>query len=162
MVAAIQARDALHERLEALFASEAFASLYPGAEVPKVYLGFPTSEPPFYVAVDEIVDTQTTSGAVSMGQVKLEFELGVWLSASHTKLETASNTLLSYMDAVIKAVAADHTLNMSVSNSFANVESAGTAATSSKQYIAAANMSVRCTVDTVCPKEIREACKCSL
>lgn len=161
MVAPIKARDALHERLKALFGSEAFKTLYPEAKVPKVTLGFPTDEPPFYVAVDEIIDTSTTSGAVSMGHVEFEFGLGVWLFARHADLKTASNTLLCYMDAVMNAVCADHTLNGSVDNSFVSVESAGTSADSSKRYMAAASMGIQCTVHSICPKEIKEACKCS-
>ena len=164
MVTFAEARDQLHERVDRLFASSAFMELYPGIQAPKVYKGFPVNEPPFYVAVDEIVDTAATSGAVSMGHAQLDFTVRVWCFARHTSQETAADTLLAYVDAVFKAVLADHTLGTTVDNSFPSIETAGTSADGSKRYLAAAAVAVQCSVFSKCPASIKEAiihdCKC--
>ena len=93
----------------------------------------------------------STSGAVSMGHAQVDFTLRVWLCAQHTSLEEASNALLSYVDAVTGAVMADPQLCGTVDNAFPSIESAGTAADSSKRYIAAASLSVACSVYSACP-----------
>ncbi len=152
----IRARNVLKKRLEAIFDPEAFGLLYPEAEpTPKVYLGFPTTEPPFYAAIDEIVDVATTTGAATMGHDTVSFTLHVWLSAQHTRLEAASNALLCYIDALFGAVMADPQLNNTVENAFPQIESAGTAADSSKRYIAAALVGVECTVWSACPASLQ-------
>ena len=107
--------------------------------------------------MDEIVDTASTEGAASMGHAKVAFELNVFLCAIHRDLLTASDTLLSYIDAVFSSVLADHTLDMTVDNSFPAVGMAGTSADSSKRYIAAANVTVSCEIASVCPAWVKEA-----
>lgn len=154
---AAMARDVLHKRLEAVFTPEVFGALYPGAKVPKVFLGFPVTEPPFYAAVDEIADAAETRGAVTMGHDEVVFTLRVWLCAQHTDLKTASDALLAYIDAVFGAIMADPQLNMSVDNSFPSIEAAGTAADSSKRYIAAASVAISCSAWSVCPASLAEA-----
>ena len=151
-----KARDVLKKRLDAVFASEAFGTLYPGAKAPKVFLGFPVTEPPFYAAVDEIVDASATSGGVSMGHAQVDFTLRVWLCAQHTDLATASDTLLAYIDAVFGSVMADPQLCETVENAFPSIETAGTAADGSKRYIAAASVAVACTVYSACPASLAE------
>ncbi|MDD7369719.1 MAG: hypothetical protein SOW20_04560 [Berryella intestinalis] len=146
----------MKSRLDALFGSETFASLYPDTQRPKVYLGFPTNEPPFYVAIDEVIDTAASSGAASMGHARIDFSVRVWCFARHAKQETASDTLLAYTDAVFKAVLADQRLNGAVDNSFPEIETAGTAADSSKRYTAAASIAVACHVYSQCPAELME------
>ena len=155
-VSFIQARDVLKARLEAVFASSAFATLYPAVQAPKVYQGFPVNEPPFYVAVDEIVDTASSSGSATMGHARIDFIIRVWCFARHTNQETAANTLLAYEDAVFKSVLADQQLNFSVDNSFPEIETAGTTADSSKRYTAAASIAVNCHVFSQCPAELME------
>lgn len=150
------ARDVLKERLDAVFASEAFGVLYPGAKRPKTFLGFPVTEPPFYAAVDEIVDAAATSGGASMGHAQVDFTLRVWLCAQHADLAAASDTLLAYIDAVFGSVMADPQLCGSVDNAFPTIETAGTAADSSKRYIAAASVAVACTVWSACPASLAE------
>lgn len=157
VIPAAKARDELKRRLDAAFSPEAFESEYPGAKAPKVYLGFPVSEPPFYAAVDEIADAVETAGAVTMGHAEVSFELHVWLFASHTDLKVAADSLLSYVDAVFACVMADHTLGMAVDNSLPRVDTAGTSADSSKRYMAAASVAIRCTVSSACPAYIKEA-----
>ena len=156
MVTFAQARDTIRDRLEAVFGSEAFAELYPGVQAPKVYQGFPVNEPPFYVAVDEIVDTAETTGSATMGHAQVDFVLHVWCLARHTSQAAAADTLLAYVDATFKAVLADQRLNMAVDNSFPEVEAAGTSADSSKRYIAAASIAVRCQVYSQCPASLME------
>ena len=151
-----RARDVLKHRLEAVF-GDPFAELYEGVRAPKVYLGFPVTEPPFYAAVDEIVDTAATEGAVSMGHDTVNFTIRVWLCAQHADLKTASDTLLAYLDAVFGAVMADPQLDMSVDNSFPSIEAAGTAADSSKRYIAAASVAISCSAWSACPASLAEA-----
>lgn len=151
-----EARDVLHRRLEALFASEAFDSLYPGARAPKVCLGFPVTEPPFYAAVDEIADASATSGGVSMGHAEVDFTLHVWLYAQHTDLMTAADTLMAYVDAVFGSVMADPQLCGTVDSAFPSIETAGTAADGSRRYIAAASVAVECSVYSACPASLAE------
>ena len=151
----IGARNVLKHRLDAVF-GEVFAELYEGRHAPKVFLGFPVTEPPFYAAVDEIAEAQA-SAAASMGHARIDFTLRVWLCAQHSSLEEASDDLLSYIDVVIASVLADQTLNGTVENAFPEVESAGTAADSSKRYIAAAQLAIRCTVWSVCPAALLQA-----
>lgn len=155
----IRARDALRKRLEAVFDAETFAALYPEAsgKAPKVFLGFPVTEPPFYAAVDEIVDAAATAGAATMGHDTVSFTLHVWLSAQHADLRTASDALMCYVDAVFGSVMADPQLCGAVENSFPQIESAGTAADSSKRHIAAALVGIECTVWSACPAALREA-----
>ena len=148
------ARDELFRRLQAV--SEAFGTLYPDVQPPRVFLGFPANEPPFYIVVDEIVDIAKTSGGASMGHAQLEFTLNVWCCAQHSRQETAADTLLAYVDAVFNAVLADHTMNGTVDNSMPIVESAGTAADSSKRYIAAAALGVECQVFAMCPHALAD------
>ncbi len=156
MVTFSQTRNVLKNRLSAVFAAETFASLYPDVQAPRVYQGFPVDEPPFYVAVDEIVDTAQSSGAASMGHARIDFTVHVWCFARHVKQEVAADTLMAYVDAVFKAVLADQRLNMSVDNSFPEIETAGTAADSSKRYTAAASIAVQCHVFSQCPQELME------
>lgn len=151
VIPAIQARNALYERLVKVFPK------LQGFQEPSVTLGFPNNEPPFYVAVDEIVDVASTEGAASMGHAKVTFELNVFICAVHRELVTAADTLLSYIDTVFSAILADHTLGMSVDNSFPAVTNAGTSADSSKRYIAAANVTITCSVASACPAWIKEA-----
>lgn len=153
------ARDVLKNRLDAVF--EAFPSLYPNVQQPKVYQGFPVDEPPFYVAVDEIVDTMQSSGAASMGHARIDFTIRVWCFARHTKQETAADTLLAYVDAVFKSVLADQQLNFTIDNSFPEIETAGTAADSSKRYTAAASIAINCHVFSQCPAELMEVVNAS-
>ena len=157
VIPAAKARDELKRRLDLVLAEGSIEELYPGAKAPKVYLGFPVNEPPFYAAVDEIVDAAETSSAASMGHAQVSFDLHVWLCARHTDLKAASDCLLAYIDAVFACVMADHTLGMAVDNAMPSVETAGTAADSSKRYIAAASVRVSCTVASACPAYIREA-----
>lgn len=153
----VKARNVLKARLEAIYSSPAFADLYPGAKEPRVFLGFPATEPPFYVAVDEIVDAAETGGAVSMGHAEVTFTLHAWMCAQHTSLETASDTLLAYIDAAFGAVMADPQLCGSVDNAFCRIDTAGTAADSSKRYIAAASIGVECAVYSQCPAAVAQA-----
>lgn len=154
----IRARNALRARLEAVFDPETFLALYGETDkAPKVFTGFPVTEPPFYVAIDEVVDAATTAGAATMGHDTVSFTLHVWLSAQHTDLETASDAVLAYVDAVFGSVMADPSLCGTVENSFPRVESAGTAADSSKRYIAAALVGVECTVWSTCPAALFDA-----
>lgn len=151
----VRARNVLKERLDAVFASDAFAELY-GVRAPRVFLGFPASEPPFYAAVDEIVDASAASGGATMGHAQVDFTLHVWLCAQHADLVTASDTLLAYVDAVFASVLADPQLCDTVDNSFPQIDTAGTAADSSKRYIAAASVAVACTVWATCPHLLSE------
>lgn len=154
MVTFQAAKDELHRRLEAVAAS--FGDLYPGVQVPNVYKGFPVNEPPFYIAVDDAVDTATTDGKATNGHGTLEFVVHVMCFARHANRETASNTLLTYVDAVFSAVMADQRLKGAVDNSFPSVEAAGTSADNSKYYMSAASVAVRCTVFAKCPREFKE------
>lgn len=151
-----RARDVLKGRLDAIFASEAFGTLYPGAKAPKVFLGFPVTEPPFYASVDEIADAAETTGGVSMGHAQVGFTLRVWLCAQHTDLAVASNTLMAYVDAVFGSIMADPQLCETVDSAFPSIESAGTAADSSKRYVAAASVAIACTVYSACPASLAE------
>ncbi len=160
MVSFITARDVLKARLDAVFAV-AFQKLYAGIQEPKVYQGFPVSEPPFYVAVDEIVDTAQSSGAATMGHARIDFTIHVWCFAKHTVQEVAADTLLSYVDAVFKAVLADQRLGGAVDNCFPEIENAGTAADSSKRYTAAASIAINCSVFSQCPAEFLEVVNAS-
>lgn len=154
VIPAQQARDELFKRLGLVF-GDSFESFYK-TQKPDVFLGNPVNEPPFYVSVDEIIDTASTDGAASMGHAKVSFELNVFLCAINRDLITASNTLLTYIDAVFASVLADQTLNSNVDNAFPRINSAGTAADSSKRYIAAANVVISCEVGSACPAYIRE------
>ena len=139
--------------------AEAFGELYPGVQAPKVYDGFPTSEPPFYIAVDSIVDTATMSGRAVPGAGQLDFTIHVLCFARHADLATASATLLAYVDAVFNAVMADQRLARSVDTAFTSIEASGVAPDSSKYHMAAASVGVQCTVFSKCPQEFREVVK---
>lgn len=155
MVTFAAARDVLKNRLDAVFGSSAFVDLY-GCTVPQVYQGFPLNEPPFYVAVDEIIDTASSQGAATMGHAQLDFTLRVWALAQHADLKTAADCLLSYIDVIFNSVLADQQLKHTVDNCFPQIETAGTAADSKGYYIAAASIAVKCSVFSVCPCEILE------
>ena len=158
----IKARDVLKERLAAVFDPETFAVLYPETEkAPKVFLGFPVTEPPFYAAVDEVVEAAATSGAVTMGHAQVDFTLHVWLCAQHADLKTAADTLLAYIDAVIGSTMADPRLCGTVDAAFPAVETAGTAADGSKRYIAAASVGIQCSVYSACPAQLHGAVRAS-
>lgn len=154
MVATQAAREELYRRLSKV--AEAFPTLYPDAIVPKVYEGFPINEPPAYFAVDEIVDTATMGAESTTGAGRMDFTVNVMCFARHVDRMKTANTLLAYIDAVFKAVMVDQRLRMSVDKSFPAVESAGTSADSSKRYIAAAAIGVKCSVFSVCPKDFKE------
>lgn len=136
--------------------AESFGDLYPGVQAPKVFDGFPTSEPPFYIAVDSIVDTAAMGGKAVPDAGQLDFTIHVLCFARHADLATASATLLAYVDAVFNAVMADQRLAMSVDNSFPSVEAAGTSPDSSKYHMAAASVGVQCSVFSKCPQRFRE------
>lgn len=155
VIPAIEARDVLHKRLEAVFSEENLAK-FCDAKAPKVSLGFPVNEPPFYVAVDEITDTASTDGAASMGHAEVSFNLNVWVCASHKELKTAADAVISYVSTIFAAVLADQQLNNTVDNAFPSLRDAGTGADSSKRYVAAATVVIACKVGSVCPAEIKE------
>lgn len=154
MVTFKAARDELYRRMAKV--AEGFGELYPGVQAPKVFDGFPTSEPPFYIAVDSIVDTADMGGKAVPGAGQLDFTIHVLCFARHADLATASATLLAYVDAVFNAVMADQRLAMSVDNSFPSVEAAGTSPDSSKYHMAAASVGVQCSVFAKCPQKFRE------
>ncbi len=160
VIPAIAARDVLERRMRAVF-GDAFAGICPEAKQPKVYLGYPTDEPPFYVAVDEVVDTAFTSGSASMGHARVDFALRLWLFAKHRALQIAADTLLSYIDVAFAAVLADQRLDFTVDNAFPSIETAATAATSDKRYMAAASVAISCQVGSACPAEIMEVVRAS-
>lgn len=135
---------------------EAFAELYPNVQQPKVFDGFPPKEPPFYIAVDAIVDTASVDGRAVPGAGQLDFTVHVWCFARHSDQATAANTLLAYIEAVFGAVMADQRLHMTVDNSMPAVEAAGISADSSKYYMAAASVGIRCSVFAKCPQRFRE------
>lgn len=157
MVGFAAARDEVYRRLCAVFGSMAFANLYGDVERPKVFRGFPTTEPPFYVAVDEIASDVRATGSASMWHAEYEFGIKVYLFAQHVDLLTASNTMLAYLDAAMAAILADATLGGTVDNALPAVDTEGTAADSSRRYMAAAQMTVACRVYSACPAEIVEA-----
>lgn len=152
-----EARDVLFERLTTVFSK--FDELYPDLKAPKVFEGFPVTEPPFYVAVDEIAEPVSTTGAVTGGHDDFSFSLHVWLFARHKDLKMASSCLLAYIETVIASVMADPQLDRTVDTANSSVDGAGTAADSENRYIAAATVSVNCTRFSYCPKEIREIVK---
>lgn len=156
VVPQIEARDALKKRLEGVFEPEAFGKLYPGYERPKVTLGFPVNEPPFYVAVDEIATNVQPGKGSSYGEVQIEFVLNVWVFARKTELEAAANTAIVYADAVFAAVCADQTLKGSVDLAVPSVSQGGTAADADRKYIATETVEIRCSTWSKCPHEIRE------
>ena len=146
-------------RLDAVF-GEGFAAMYPAAaKAPKVYDGFPASEPNFYASVDEIADDVATTGAASMGHQQVDFTIRVYLCAKHTDLIKASETLMCYVDAVIGSVMADPQIGGTADNATASIEAAGTAAEAGRQYIAAASIAVRCSVYSTCPSALADIVK---
>lgn len=149
-----EARDVLYSRLTKVFGR--FPDLHPDLKQPKVFKGFPVTEPPFYVAVDEIAEPVATTGAVTGGHDDVTFGLHVWLFAKHSDLEVASSCLLAYIETVIASVMADPQLCRTVDNAVSAVDSAGTAAESDNRYIAAASITVECRRFSYCPREIRE------
>ncbi len=155
MVTYAAARDVIKKRLEYIFGSQAFSDLYE-VTAPKVYRGFPVSEPPFYVAVDEIADTAVSSGAVTMGHARIDFTVRVWAFARHTSQEVAADTLLAYEDAIFKSILADQRLNGTVDIAYPEIETAGTAADNSKRYTAAASIAVKCQTYSQCPAALME------
>ncbi len=157
MVAFIEARNVLQERLQRVFSEEVFSQLFPGIQIPKVFFGFPKTEPPFYVAVDEIVDSLETGRGATSGHAEITFPLHVWAFAQHSSLRVASDTLLTYLHTIIYSVLADPQLDFTVDNSTLTIDNAGTATDSSKYYQAAASVAVQCTVYSVCPAELNNA-----
>ena len=155
VIPASEARDVLHKRLEAVFNKENFAK-FSDAQAPKVTLGFPVNEPPFYVAVDEIIDTANTDGAASMGHAEVSFNLNVWVCATHKDLKTAADAVIAYISTIFAAILADQQLNNTVDNAFPSLRDAGTGADNSKRYVAAATVVIACKVGSVCPAEIKE------
>lgn len=150
----IRSRDALHERLGAVI--DEFYSLYPDVHPPKLFKGFPVGEPPFYIAVDEMVPSATSAGAASIGQDSITWTLGVWAFTKHANLITASDALLTYIDMIFSVVAADPTLGRCVDNAFPAIEVIGTSRESGNYYISAAQISIECTAEATCPPEIRQ------
>lgn len=146
------ARDALFERLAAVFAS---AELDVGIR-PKVTKGFPVSQPRAYVAVDEVCDTAATRGAVSCGHDEVEFTIHVWAFAEHADRAKACNAVLGYVWTIFCAVLADRMLERTVGFATPSVRDASTAANGSKRFIAAATIDVTCTIGSTCPAWMKE------
>ncbi len=149
-----EARDEVCRRMSKV--GERFGELYPGVPTPKVFDGFPTNEPPFYIAVDSIVDASGIDGRAAPGAGQLEFTVHVMCFARHSDRSTACNTLLAYIDAVFGAVMADQRLHMTVDNSMPSVEAAGSSPDSSKYHMAAASVGIRCSVFSKCQQRFRE------
>lgn len=148
------AQAEIFRRVGAVCAS--FGSLYPGVPEPRAFDGFPVNEPPFYIAVDDVVDTAEVSGGATTGAGRLEFTVHVMCFARHADRKTCSEALLCYVDAVFNAVMADQRLRMSVDTCFPTVEAAGVSADNSKRHMAAASVGVRCTVFSKCPERFLE------
>lgn len=155
MVAATNARNVLIGRVQKAVAK--WDELYPGIQAPKACDGFPASEPPFYIAVDSIAASANVTKESTIGAGRWEFTVNVVCFARHTDQLVASETLMAYTDCVMRCVMADQTLDRTVDNAFPSLDAAGTAADTSKRTLAAATVSVRCSVFSVCPKEFKEA-----
>lgn len=155
MIPATSVRDVLHERLRAVFSSDTMLAAL-DVRAPVVSKGFPVSEPPFYVAVDEICDTAQTSGATSMASATVDFTVHVWCFAEHRDLKTAADTLMAYVGVVFAAVIADRTIGGNVTSALPSIREAGTASNGSKRYCASAVVDVACSVSPSCPREIKE------
>lgn len=152
------ARDALECRLRSLFGCDAFQPLFPSAvKAPSVSIGFPVNEPPFYVAVDEIVDDLQPGSGATCGQVAIKFRLTVYACARHSDLLKAADTATSYAHAAILCVLADQTLGGSVDHAVPSITGGGTAADGDRKYIATEVVSVECDVWAMCPQEVRDA-----
>ena len=154
----IDSRDVLKKRLDHVF-GDPFRELYPDLNPPQVFLGNPVTEPPFYVAVDEIIDAAETDGGATMGHGEITWQLHVFLSAQHSSLETAANTLLAYEETIFAAVLADPQLNRTADNASPFIEQAGTAGDTSKYYIAAGVVGVTCKRYSACPAVLSQAVK---
>ena len=135
---------------------DAFVALYPGVQQPKVFDGFPPKEPPFYIAVDSIIDTASVGGRATTGAGQLDFTIHVWCFARHSDQATAANTMHAYIESVFGAVMADQLLRLTVDSAMPAVEAAGISADSSKYYMAAASVGIRCSVFSKCPQRFRE------
>ena len=152
------ARDALERRLESFFGCDAFPSLFPAAvKAPAVSVGFPVNEPPFYVAVDEIVDDLQPGKGATCGQVAVKFRITVYACARNSDLLKAADTAASYAHAAIMCVLADQTLGGSVDHAVPSIAGGGTAADGDRKYIATEVVSVECDAWAVCPQEVRDA-----
>lgn len=154
MVATVAARRELVRRLGRV--AEAFGELYPGVRAPEVFDGFPATEPPFYLSVGSVVDSLTTQGGATVGAARVEFVVPVLCFARMADQQGASEALLTYADAVVNAVLADPQLARTVDNALPSVTTAGTAADSSRRYMSAASVDVRCMVFLQCPQRFRE------
>lgn len=155
MVAAIEARDVILGRIQK--AVSKWDELYPGIQAPKVCDGYPATEPPFYIAVDTIATTANVTGQSTIGAGRWEFSVSVLCFARNTDKVVASEALMSYVDAAFRCVMADQTLGRTVDNAFPSLDAAGTAADTSKRTLAAASVSVRCSLFSVCTQEFKEA-----
>ena len=109
------------------------------------------------MAWDEIADAGSVSGAVTMGHPEVSFDLHVWLFAQHREKKVAADTAIAYADVALAALAADQTLNRTVDMAVPSITNAGTAADSSKRYMASVEITVGCSVASACPAEIKEA-----
>ncbi len=151
-----RARDVLEARLRHVLSPEVLGR-FSSAQAPKVVLGFPTDEPPFYVAVDEVPEGIEASGGATVGHLGMSFPLRVWLFASHRRLKTASDALIDYATVAMASVLADQQLDGTVDKAVPSLSGTATGADSSRRYIAAGTLTIQCTVSSVCPAEIKEA-----
>lgn len=157
VVTQIAARDVLLNRLKKIFSADIFGALYPDYVLPKVLLGFPVNDAPFYVAVDEIVTNVTSGKGSTCGEVQVSFTLNVWVFARKTSLQDASNTAMVYADAIFSAVCADQTLKGTVDYSSPNIKQGATAADADRKYIATEIIEIDCKTWSKCPHAMREA-----
>lgn len=148
------ARDEMYRRMSRV--GDSFAELYPGVQRPKVFDSFPPKEPPFYIAVDSIVDSASMDGGAVPGAGRLDFTVHVWCFARHSDQATAANTMMAYIEAVFGSVMADQRLHMTVDTAVPAVEAAGISADSSKYYMAAASVGIRCSIFSKYPQRFRE------
>lgn len=154
----VAARNAIKSRIEKFFGCASFSTIFPeAAKAPRVSIGFPTNEPPFYVAVDEIVDDLQPGKGSSCGQIAIKFRVSVYACARHVDLIKAADTAGSYAFAVVMCVLADQTLDGAVDLAVPSISGGGTAADSDRKYLATAVVSIECDAWAVCPQEIREA-----
>lgn len=151
-----KARDVLEARLRHVLSPDVLGR-FSDALPPKVLLGFPVDEPPAYVAVDEVPESIDASGGATMGHMGLTFPVRVWLFASHRDLKTAADAITDYAVLAMAAVLADQQLAGAVDKAVPSLSGSATGADSSRRYVAAATLTILCTVSSVCPAEIKEA-----
>lgn len=150
------AAEELFKRVSTVLSAKNLELYDRAVKAPTVVRFMGNKRPPFMVWCEPMPQSTTTRGGATTWAFQTEFDLSVYMFATHTDPDEATKTVDYWINSICMGIAADATLNRTVDIAIPRLADAGYDTTPEKKYIAAAQIEVNCRKNAICPKEFRE------